>query len=139
MAAWLAIDPGSIGWPAVALMAAVTLWIAGFDIIYACQDVDFDRAVGLHSLPARIGVGPALWMARAAHAGTVALLVLLMPMAELGWLYGAGVAAVAVLLAVENALVRADDLSRVNLAFFTVNGVVSVVLGSLTIADCLVN
>ena len=139
VAAWLAIDPGSAGWPAVVLMAAVTLWIAGFDIIYACQDVDFDRAVGLHSLPVRIGVGPALWIARAAHVGTVALLALLMPMAELGWLYGVGVAAVAVLLAVENALVRADDLSRVNVAFFTVNGVVSVVLGSLTIADCLAN
>ena len=137
-AALLAIHPASVGWPALALMAAVTLWIAGFDIIYACQDIDFDRVEGLFSLPAGMGPGTALWIARAAHAGTVGLLVLLMPVADLGWLYGIGVGAVAILLLIENALVRADDLSRVNLAFFTVNGIISVVLCVLTITDCLV-
>ena len=137
VAAWVAIDPASIGWPAVVLMGAVTLWIAGFDIIYACQDIDFDRREGLSSLPAGLGVGRALRLARLAHVGTVILLVLLMPLANLGWLYGLGVGAVALLLLVENALVRADDLSRVNVAFFTVNGIISVLLGVLTIADCL--
>ena len=137
VAAWLAIHPASLGWPAVVLMAAVTLWIGGFDIIYACQDVAFDRAAGLHSLPAAWGVGPALWVARIAHTFTVLLLACLVPLADLGWLYATGVVIVAILLAVENALVRASNLSRVNLAFFTVNGLISVVLGALMIADVL--
>ena len=136
-AAWFAIHPASLGWPAVILLASVTLWIGGFDIIYACQDIASDRADGLFSLPARLGAGPALWIARAAHAATVVLLVALMPTAGLSWLYGIGAAAVALLLLIENAMVRADDLSRVNIAFFTVNGVVSLLLGALGIADCL--
>jgi len=138
VAAWLAIHPASIGWPAVVLMAAVTCWIGGFDIIYACQDVEIDRRDGLRSLPARLGVARALWITRGAHVATVVLLAALVPLASLGWLYGIGVAAVAVLLLVENRLVRPDDLSRVNVAFFTVNGVVSLVLGGLAIADVLV-
>ncbi len=139
VAAWLAIHPASVGWPAVVLMAAVTLWIAGFDIIYACQDIDFDRSTGLFSLPARIGPGGALWIARFAHAGTIVLLAALMPLAHLGWLYGAGVAIVALLLLVENAMVRPNDFSRVNVAFFTVNGTISVLLAVLTIADVLMH
>jgi len=139
VAAWLAIHPASAGWPAVVLMGVVTCWIAGFDIIYACQDVASDRALGLHSLPARLGPGPALWIARLSHAATVVLLVALMWLAGLGWLYGLGVTAVAGLLIVENALVRPDDLSRVNLAFFTVNGIISLLLGLLTIADVLLD
>jgi len=135
VAAWIAIHPASVGWPAVVLMAAVTLWIAGFDIIYACQDVQVDRAGGLHSLPAKLGVGPALWMARGAHATTVVLLAVLVELTGLGWLSVCGVVIVALLLLVENALVRADDLSRVNVAFFTVNGIISLVLGALTVAD----
>ncbi len=136
-AAWLAIHPASLGWPAVVLTGAVTLWIGGFDIIYACQDVEVDRKEGLHSLPARLGLGPALWMARAAHAGTVALLLLLAQVGELGTPYLAGVVLVALLLLLENALVRPTDLSRVNVAFFTLNGVISLVLGALTIVDVL--
>ena len=136
-AAWIAIHPASLGWPAIILLAGVTLWIGGFDIIYACQDVAPDRADGLFSLPARLGVKSALWITRMAHVATVALLVALMPIAGLGWLYGVGVVAVGLLLLIENAMVRADDLSRVNLAFFTVNGVVSLLLGALGIADCL--
>jgi 4-hydroxybenzoate polyprenyltransferase len=136
-AAWIAIDPTSFGWPAIMLMAAVTLWIAGFDIIYACQDIDVDREQGLFSLPSRIGPGPALWIARACHAGTVALLLLLGHVAQLGWLYYGGVAVVAVLLLVENSLVRAGDYSKVNIAFFTINGIVSVLMGSLAVADIL--
>jgi 4-hydroxybenzoate polyprenyltransferase len=84
-----------------------------------------------------MSIGRALWIARAAHAGTVVLLVILAPLADLGGLYLAGVVSVALLLLIENALVSAADLSRVNLAFFTINGIVSLLLGGLTIADCL--
>lgn len=135
--AWLAIHPASVGWPALVLLATVTLWIGGFDIIYACQDISSDRAEGLFSLPSRLGLAPALWIARAAHLATVCLLVVLGHLAALGALYAAGVVIVAILLTIENALVRPADLSRINLAFFTVNGVVSVVLGLLTILDIL--
>ncbi|HUU81881.1 MAG TPA: UbiA-like polyprenyltransferase [Phycisphaerae bacterium] len=137
VAAWVAIDPATVGRPAVTLMGAAALWIAGFDIIYACQDIEVDRRDGLHSLPARIGPAGALLVARLFHAGTVVLLVALAVVAGLGWVYLVGVAAVAVLLAVENSLVRADDFSRVNLAFFTTNGIVSVVLCALTLTDVL--
>jgi len=136
-ASWLAVHPASLGWPAVVLGGAVILWIGGFDIIYACQDVEADRREGLHSLPARLGVGPALWIARAAHAATVACLLVLVSLGGLGGWYLLGVAMVAVLLLLENALVRPTDLSRVNMAFFTVNGVISLLLGVLTIADVL--
>lgn len=136
-AAWLAIHPASLGWPALILLTTVTLWIGGFDIIYACQDIAPDQAEGLFSLPARTGVRPALWIARSAHAVTVVLLVALAPVAGLSWLYGIGVAAVAWLLLIENAMVHPRDLSRVDTAFFTVNGIVSLLLGTLGIADCL--
>jgi 4-hydroxybenzoate polyprenyltransferase len=138
VAAWLAIHPDSVGWPALVLMGTVTLWIGGFDIIYACQDIAFDRSVGLFSLPAKIGPARALWIARAAHAGVVLLLLALGRLEHLGALYLGGVAAVAVLLFIENYLVRADDFSRVNVAFFTVNGLISVLLAVLTIADVLI-
>ena len=137
VAAWVAIDPASVGWSAVILMGAAALWIAGFDVIYACQDIEVDRREGLHSLPARIGPGKALLLARLFHAITVTLLVALAATAGLGWIYLIGVVVVAVLLAVENSLVKPDDFSRVNLAFFTVNGIVSVVLCVLTLTDIL--
>jgi 4-hydroxybenzoate polyprenyltransferase len=136
-AAWLAIHPRSLGWPAVVLVAAVAVWITGFDIIYACQDIESDRREGLHSLPSRIGPRRALWVARACHVMTVLLLIALAPLAGLSWLYTAGVSVVALLLVIENALVQPDDFSRVNLAFFTINGVISLVLAGLTIADLL--
>ncbi len=134
-AAWLAIHPASIGRPALILLGVVTCWIGGFDIIYACQDVEFDRREGLHSLPARLGVAKALWIARAAHALAVVLLASLVPLTGLGWLYAVGVAAAAILLLVENLLVRPHDLSRVNLAFFTINGLVSLLLAACAIGD----
>lgn len=137
VAAWLAIHPASVGVPALLLMGAVTFWIGGFDIIYACQDIEVDRSEGLFSLPSRVGPATALWIARSAHVLTVLLLAALMPAAGLGGLYAAGVVIVALLLAIENALVHPDDFSRVNLAFFTVNGIISILLGLLTIADCL--
>jgi 4-hydroxybenzoate polyprenyltransferase len=138
VAAWLAVHPESVGVEALVLMGAVTLWIAGFDIIYACQDLAVDREQGLFSLPARIGPGAALWVARGCHATAVLLLLLLGRLGHLGVVYYAGVALVAVLLIVENGLVRADDLSRVNVAFFTMNGIVSLVMGALTVTDILI-
>ena len=137
VAAWIAVHPASLGTPAMLLMVAVALWIAGFDIIYACQDLEVDRAEGLHSLPSRLGAGPALWIARICHLFTVVLLTALAGAAGLGWVYLIGVAIVAVLLVVENGLVKPHDFSRVNVAFFTLNGVVSLVLGALAIADIL--
>lgn len=137
VAAWIAISPSTLGLPAWLLLAAVTFWIGGFDLIYACQDVDFDRAAGLHSVPARLGVAPALWLARVFHLLTVAALVAVGLTAGLGTLYYVGVTVTALLLIIENALVSPRDLSRINLAFFTVNGVVGVVLGVLGVADIL--
>lgn len=139
VAAWVAIDPKSLSWPAVALMGAVTLWIGGFDIIYACQDIAFDRQARLHSLPSRLGPAAALWIARTAHLGTILLLAALLPLADLGYIYGVGVALAAVLLLVENALVHANDFSRVNVAFFNINGLMSLLLAALTITDILLN
>ncbi len=135
VAAWIAINPATLGPPAWLLLAAVTFWIAGFDLIYACQDVGFDRSAGLQSIPARFGIATALWLARAFHLVTVAALIAVGAAANLHAPYFAGVGCVAVLLTIENALVRPDDLSRVNLAFFTVNGIVGVVLGGLGVLD----
>lgn len=122
--------------PAVVLGSAVLLWVAGFDIIYACQDVEFDRQAGLHSVPARLGVAGALRLAAVCHLGMVLLLIALpfvYPL--LGWIYGLGVGAVAALLVYEHRLVRPDDLDRVNLAFFHVNAVVSIGLLLVTSLD----
>jgi len=135
-AAWIAISPATLGPPAGLLMLAVMFWIAGFDLIYACQDVDFDRREKLYSIPAKMGVAPALGLARAFHAITVAALIGVgLTAAGLETLYYVGVGCVTVLLIIENALVSPNDLSRVNLAFFTVNGVVGLLLGILGVLD----
>jgi 4-hydroxybenzoate polyprenyltransferase len=123
--AWIAIR-GSLEAAPVVLGLAVLAWVAGFDIIYACQDVDFDRREGLHSIPARLGLRKALIVSRLFHAVAVALLLALYAIASLHPVYLAGVAAVAGLLAHEHSLVRHDDLSRVDAAFFAVNGWISV-------------
>ena len=138
-AAWIAIHPPSLGWATAVLVIAVAFWIGGFDIIYACQDIESDQREGLHSLPSRIGTAQALWIARGCHLACVLLLLALMPLAGLTGLYAAGVGLVAILLFIENSLVRANDLSRINLAFFTVNGVISVLLAALTLADLLMH
>lgn len=147
ISAWIAIrgelvwqDPGDL-LPAAVLGLAVLFWVAGFDIIYACQDFDFDRAARLRSLPVRLGVAGALRIAAICHAAMIATLIGLPftqrwagPALGLGWIYACGVAAVAALLIYEHALVRPDDLTRVNVAFFKVNSVVSLglfVIGSL--------
>jgi 4-hydroxybenzoate polyprenyltransferase len=115
--------------PALLLGAAVLMWVAGFDIIYACQDADFDRAARLRSVPAALGIRGALRLAAVCHLLTLiflAALPLVCPQVPLGWIYGVGVAAVALLLAYEHLVVRPDDLTRVNVAFFNVNAVISV-------------
>ncbi len=142
ISAWIAVrgqaviaNPADL-LPALALGAAVLLWVAGFDIIYACQDAEFDRQAGLHSVPARLGVVKALRLAAVCHLGTVICLAALPAVfPHLSWLYGAGVAAVAALLAYEHLLVRPNDLSRVNQAFFQVNAVISLGLCGLAIID----
>jgi len=114
--------------PAVILGGAVLAWVAGFDIIYACQDADFDQRAKLQSVPAAIGVLGALRLAAVCHLVMLVLLVLLpllSPQLPLGWIYGCGIVAVAGLLLYEHVLVRPDDLTRVNLAFFNVNAVIS--------------
>lgn len=138
VAAWLAVR-GDVEWPPLVLGAAVLFWVAGFDMIYACQDVDFDARIGLHSMPARIGVTRALRVAAVCHLGTVIALVLLPAVyPRLGWIYLLGIFAVAALLAYEHRLVRPDDLSRVNLAFFNVNAVVSIGLFLIGLVDLFV-
>jgi len=137
-AAWLAIHPETLGVSALLLMLIVTCWIAGFDIIYGCQDIDIDRRDGLFSLPARIGVRYALWIARASHLAAVIGLILLGISARLGIIYGAGVTIAAALLIVQNILVRPTDLRRVNLAF-SLNGGVSIFLATAAIADVLIS
>jgi len=123
---WIAVR-GAFDAPAFVLWFTLTVWIAGFDVLYACQDVDVDRAQGLHSVPARFGIAAALVTARVNHALTAAALALLGWLAGLGLLYWAGWLAVLGLLAYEHALVSARDLSRLDLAFFNVNGYLAVI------------
>ena len=125
VAAWIALR-GDVSWAVVILGVAVTLWVAGFDIFYACQDIAFDRTVDLHSIPKKFGVMAALYASAALHVLMLGLLVMLAEMSGLGWIALAGLAAVAALLAYEHLLVKPSDLSRVNAAFFTINGYISV-------------
>jgi len=128
MAAWIAIHPASLGWPAILLTVTVLFWIAGFDIIYACQDVEVDRAQPLYSVPARFGIPAALRLARLNHALTAAALAWLGLMMGLGVFYWVGWLAVVGLLVYEHSLVRPGDLSRLDTAFFNVNGYIAVIV-----------
>lgn len=132
--AWLAVR-GQFDLVPVLLSLTVMLWTAGFDIIYSLQDVEFDRRVGLRSLPQTLGEAPALWLSRAMHVGMLVLLMLVGSLARLSWGYYAGVAVAGLLIAYEQSLVKPHDLSRVNLAFFTLNGWVSVLLFVFTLMD----
>jgi 4-hydroxybenzoate polyprenyltransferase len=123
-AAWIAVA-GYLDHRMVILCAAVTLWVGGFDVLYACQDVEFDRTVQLYSVPKRFGVARALLIARAMHVAMIGLLVWLAVSFALPWPAWAGIAVVAALLAYEHSLVHANDLRRLNAAFFTVNGYIS--------------
>ncbi len=134
--AWIAIK-GQFDWTPIVLCSVVLLWTAGFDIIYACQDVNFDRKHGLYSIPARIGIRWALWLSSALHVIAVGLLFSIPLLTELGLFYYIGVGIVVLIFIYEHAIVKPNDLSRVNLAFFTLNGMISLVLMALSIADIL--
>jgi 4-hydroxybenzoate polyprenyltransferase len=136
--AYLAIA-GRVDWPPVIMAGAVLLWTAGFDMIYACQDYESDCSTGVFSVPAKIGIGRALWVARLTHLCCGGLLILLgMVSPELSTIYFVGVGVAISLLIVEHLLVRADDLSKVGLAFFAVNGVISIIVGTLGVVDVFV-
>jgi 4-hydroxybenzoate polyprenyltransferase len=135
-AAWIAVR-GSLDLRILLLTAAVTFWVAGFDVLYACQDFDFDRSSGLHSIPRYLGIRRALWVARAFHMIMLALLIALLWSFGLGKLAIAGVAVVGVLLAYEHSLVAPDDLGKLNAAFFTMNGVISVLFFVFVAGDLL--
>jgi 4-hydroxybenzoate polyprenyltransferase len=136
--AWIAIR-GELTITPMLMSAAVLTWTAGFDIIYACQDYETDVACGLFSVPSKIGIGPALWVSRATHLVCVALLVAigLASSPQLGSLYFTGVAVAVILMIVEHSIVKPDDLSKVGLAFFTINGIISLLLGTLGVLDVL--
>lgn len=135
-AAWIAVR-GSLDPRILFLTAAVTFWVAGFDVLYACQDFDFDRQAGLYSIPRFCGIGKSLWIARAFHLAMLFLLAALVLSFGLGKLALAGVVAVFLLLAYEHSLVSEHDLSKLNAAFFTMNGVIAVVFFAFVAADLL--
>ncbi len=132
--AWIALR-GSFEWPPLILGLAVLCWVAGFDIFYSLQDEEFDRSQGLHSIPARLGAKRAIALAKLLHGLMIMLLAFLAVTAPLGNLYLGGVLLVAGLLVYEHRLVRADDLSRLNTAFFTMNGYVSLCMFGFTLVD----
>jgi 4-hydroxybenzoate polyprenyltransferase len=123
-AAWIAIT-GSLDLRMLILCGAVTLWVGGFDVLYACQDIDFDQQAGLYSIPKRFGIANSVLIARLMHVGVVILLSWLAASFGLPWPAWAGIVVVAALLAYEHSLVKANDLSKLNAAFFTVNGYIS--------------
>jgi len=135
-AAWIAVR-GSYDLRMLLLTAAVTFWVGGFDVLYACQDHDFDKEAGLHSIPRYAGIPAALWVARAFHLVMLGLLVSLVMVFGLGKVAIAGVIVVALLLGYEHSLVKHNDLSKLNAAFFTMNGVISVVFFAFIAADLL--
>jgi 4-hydroxybenzoate polyprenyltransferase len=137
LGAWAAIT-NELPWEAWALGGAVALWVAGFDLLYALFDLKVDRAQGLHSLPARFGVRAAFTGSRACHAGTVALLAAAGLGLPVGFLYWLGVAAVAALLVYEHSLVSATDRRRLDMAFFTMNGVISLTFFAFVLMEVLI-
>src|SRR5271169_20558 len=124
-AAWIAIT-GGLDWRMLILCAAVTLWVGGFDVLYACQDVDYDQRAGLFSVPRKFGVAKALLIARIMHVGVVGLLAWLAASFALPWPAWVGIAVVAALLAYEHSLVKPNDLSKLDAAFFAMNGYISI-------------
>ena len=135
--AWIALR-GDIGWPVVVLGFAVLFWVAGFDIFYALQDYEYDREKGLFSVPSRFGIDRSFLIVRVFHVLMVALLLLLLFSKGLGFIYLLGVMVVAALLVYEHMLVSPDDLSRLDAAFFNMNGYISVTIFCFTLVDALV-
>ena len=127
LGAWVAVT-GGFSWGILTLSLALLTYIAGFDILYACQDTDFDRDKGLHSIPANLGVPKAMQISTGIHVATFIFMLLLWPIFHLGWPYGLAVAVIGALLVVEHKLVKPDDLTHVNIAFFHMNSIISVVL-----------
>lgn len=135
-AAWIAVR-GSLDPHILLLTAAVMFWVGGFDILYACQDYEFDQQTGLHSVPSYWGIARAMWVARFFHIVMLVLLVILLSVFQLGKIADVGVGAVTALLVYEHSLVSSKDLSKLNAAFFTMNGVISVVFFAFVAADVL--
>src|SRR5690242_10956837 len=135
-AAWIAVR-GSLDPRILLLTAAVTFWVGGFDVLYACQDYDFDRGAGLHSLPRYFGIRGALWIARVFHLIMIGLLIGVILVFAMGKLAALGIVAVILLLLYEHSLVKPNDLSKLNAAFFTMNGVISVLFFVFVAADLL--
>jgi 4-hydroxybenzoate polyprenyltransferase len=136
-AAWIAVR-GSLDWRIVVLTLAVLLWVGGFDVLYACQDFEHDRTAGLNSVPQAFGLVPAFWIARAMHVGMLLLLCWLVVLFGLGKVAMLGVALVALLLLYEHSIISPKDMRRMNAAFFTLNGVISVVFFGFVAADILI-
>ncbi len=133
--AWIAIKE-SIAITPIILGVAVIFWLVGLDIIYACQDIEYDKRAGLFSIPEKFGIEKALRLSSFFHLMMVAFLALLLTVEQLGWIYLLGVAIVSALLIYEHSIVRHNDLSKVNVAFFNINGQISILLMVLTIIDC---
>jgi 4-hydroxybenzoate polyprenyltransferase len=138
VAAWIALR-NNVSLSVLLLGAGVAFWVGGFDLIYACQDIDFDRRAGIHSIPQRFGVAPALYGSIACHGAMVALLAEVIRLEHLGWFAIAGLALMTALLAFEHSIVRPSDLSRLNAAFFNVNGYISLLFFVTWGADLLIH
>ncbi|MDB4867050.1 MAG: 4-hydroxybenzoate octaprenyltransferase [Cohnella sp.] len=134
---WVAVT-GQVTIPALILYVTVALWTAGFDVIYACQDVEIDRKEGLYSIPARFGIARGLAIARVFHALTALGFALLLLLTDLSWWYFAGIVVAGALLLNEHRMVKPNDLSKLNAAFFTMNGVLSAVVFAFTFIDLVV-
>jgi 4-hydroxybenzoate polyprenyltransferase len=133
---WIAVS-GKIASPALVLGCAVLFWLLGFDILYALQDIEFDKKTGLHSIPERFGIRRALWTSRISHGITIAALFWLYSLLSLGWYYLTGIIIALCLIIYEHSLVKEDDLSKLNLAFFNMNGYISVTIFVFTFLDVL--
>ena len=133
--AWVAIS-GQVNWPPLVMAVAVMLWTAGFDILYACQDYDSDVATAIHSVPAKLGIHKAFWVARLTHAACAAALIAIgLVSPNLSTFYFIGAAIAITLLIVEHALVKPNDLSKITLAFFTINGIISLLVAVMGLID----
>jgi len=135
--AWVALR-GDLGWPVISLGIAVLFWVSGFDIFYALQDYDYDVAHGLHSIPSRLGKEKSFFLVRIFHGIMLLFLLLVLPGSGLGWIYFSGVVVVAGLLVYEHLLVKPDDLSRLDAAFFNMNGYISVTIFVFTLVDAVI-
>lgn len=134
---WVAVT-GGIDFVAILFYISVALWTAGFDIVYACQDVEFDRKEGLYSIPSRFGIKTALLISRGFHALTIIGFISLAYMTDLSWIYLIGIMVAVLILIYEHYLVKPHDLSKLNMAFFTLNGILSIVVFAFTLIDLVV-